>query len=365
MIKYSFIIPTYNNAKLLKNSLEALNYLSVPEGIEYEAIVVDDGSECDTYSVISGINKKYELHYIYLERCENSSRARARNKGIEKAKGQIVVFIDADIIVNKDYIMELERAYRFDDDIIVVGTRKLLQNDVDIEDIRNKKIFEKEYLENAHAEQEFRKDVFQDLSYNAGNMNNPCLFCYTCNLAMPRNKINKVHGFAEELKKWGVEDVELSYRVAKENVKIVINSKNEVLHQFHGIRQGKFVKKEQVNEVDYNAEVFAKMHKGAFGLSEDGIKKLFRSIATRYKELEPDDSGRKDRMILEINSDTNQETFKGIIEKLLPLKDVEIIVIDYVENSDTDIWIQLLDCRKGHLKYYPASQTDVEKVLAS
>ena len=339
MIKYSFIIPTYNNAKLLKNSLEALNYLSVPEGIEYEAIVVDDGSECDTYSVISGINKKYELHYIYLERCENSSRARARNKGIEKAKGQIVVFIDADIIVNKDYIMP-----------------HLLRSALRVCHIWHA----------VHQPcQEFRKDVFQDLSYNAGNMNNPCLFCYTCNLAMPRNKINKVHGFAEELKKWGVEDVELSYRVAKENVKIVINSKNEVLHQFHGIRQGKFVKKEQVNEVDYNAEVFAKMHKGAFGLSEDGIKKLFRSIATRYKELEPDDSGRKDRMILEINSDTNQETFKGIIEKLLPLKDVEIIVIDYVENSDIDIWIQLLDCRKGHLKYYPASQTDVEKVLAS
>ena len=109
MIKYSFIIPTYNNAKLLKNSLEALNYLSVPEGIEYEAIVVDDGSECDTYSVITGINKKYELHYIYLERCENSSRARARNKGIEKAKGQIVVFIDADIIVNKDKLVHTQR----------------------------------------------------------------------------------------------------------------------------------------------------------------------------------------------------------------------------------------------------------------
>lgn len=105
MIKYSFIIPTYNNEKLLRNALFALNHQTPIDRDDYEVIVVDDGSDRDTYEAINNINKKYSMKYVYLERNEMSSRAKARNAGIAKAEGEYIVFIDADIIVKPNFLV--------------------------------------------------------------------------------------------------------------------------------------------------------------------------------------------------------------------------------------------------------------------
>lgn len=64
-MKYSFVIPTYNNRVLLKNTLEALNYQ--PGYGYYEVIVVDDGSTDNSGEYIKGVNRNYDLKYFYLE----------------------------------------------------------------------------------------------------------------------------------------------------------------------------------------------------------------------------------------------------------------------------------------------------------
>ena len=65
-MKFTVIMPTYNNAELLRNTLEALNYQEGYDENDYEVVVVDDGSSIDTYSYIKGINKNYKLKYYYI-----------------------------------------------------------------------------------------------------------------------------------------------------------------------------------------------------------------------------------------------------------------------------------------------------------
>ena len=51
-MKFTVVMPTYNNRELLRNTLEALNYQEGYDENDYEVVVVDDGSSVDTYSYI-------------------------------------------------------------------------------------------------------------------------------------------------------------------------------------------------------------------------------------------------------------------------------------------------------------------------
>jgi len=354
MNKYSFVIPTYENKHLLKNSLSVLNYLKLEPGISFEVIVVDDGSTCDTYNYIKGINKNYSFEYIYLPRCENSSRARARNRGIERANGNIIVFIDADILIKPDYLLQLNRFYKYNKDIAVVGTRKLLNEEIDPCYVEDMSIFNDEILNSYNVNNDFRHGIFSDISYNGSSMDSPFLYALTCNLALSKKWIDEVNGFDEDLKKWGIEDIEMMYRMHQKGLKILINSKNEVIHQFHGIIETGTVVSKEKRELDYNTSVFIKKHPGFMGLSEDILYSLFGNIATMYKYLEKEETG--DSVTVNFSDISQYEEIQKKIIELMGDGKSTIIVNDYVEDSDLDVWIQLLSDKKTKIRYYPYSK---------
>lgn len=102
-MKISIIIPTYNDQENLKKTLSAiLNSNYKP----YEVIVVDDASTDKTKEEIEKIGFKY----IKLEK--NSGQATARNTGAKIAKGDILFFIDSDIMIKKDTLEQIDKAYK-------------------------------------------------------------------------------------------------------------------------------------------------------------------------------------------------------------------------------------------------------------
>lgn len=84
----SVIVPVYNAAEFIPAALESVlaqNYS------DYELIVVDDGSTDDLTAVL----QPYQSHIHYV-RQENAGSAQARNTGLNSARGQFIVFFDAD-----------------------------------------------------------------------------------------------------------------------------------------------------------------------------------------------------------------------------------------------------------------------------
>src|SRR5262245_9910726 len=99
----SVIIPTHNRVHILKECLQAIFHQDLPQK-DFEIIIVDDGSKDETKATVSSLQKKHpNLLYLYQE---NQGQGIARNHGIHKAKGDIVVFIGDDIIVRKDFLTE-------------------------------------------------------------------------------------------------------------------------------------------------------------------------------------------------------------------------------------------------------------------
>lgn len=93
--KVSIIIPVFNSGQYLSASLDSIN-----EKISIEIILVDDGStDPQTLSLL----KKYEELGIPVLHQTNSGTGEARNAGAKLARGEYLLFLDADDLIQKDF----------------------------------------------------------------------------------------------------------------------------------------------------------------------------------------------------------------------------------------------------------------------
>lgn len=100
---FSVVIPTYNRGHIL---LDAINAVLGQSFTDFEIIIVDDGSEDNTKSVIESV-KDERLIYIWQE---NGERGKARNTGTKKASGKYVFFLDSDDQIESNH---LQHAYDY------------------------------------------------------------------------------------------------------------------------------------------------------------------------------------------------------------------------------------------------------------
>ena len=102
----SVIIPCYNQAGYLPETLESLFQQTYPY---WEAIIVNDGSPDDTEKIaLEYVGKDQRVHYVYKE---NGGLSSARNKGIECARGEFILPLDADDIIKPEYIEKALKAF--------------------------------------------------------------------------------------------------------------------------------------------------------------------------------------------------------------------------------------------------------------
>jgi glucosyl-dolichyl phosphate glucuronosyltransferase len=105
-IRVSVIVCTYNRMDSLRRTLESVATQSVPEGIGWEIVVVDNNSKDATRQVVEDFQKKFEGRFRYA-REENQGISFARNRGIQESKGEILAFIDDDEIAALDWLRNL------------------------------------------------------------------------------------------------------------------------------------------------------------------------------------------------------------------------------------------------------------------
>ncbi|MFN3926755.1 MAG: glycosyltransferase family 2 protein [Pseudanabaenaceae cyanobacterium] len=97
---WSVVIPTYNRLPILQKCLRALEDQDFLH--PYEIVVVDDGSTDNTVPFLQ--DRAGEFPHVRLLQQTHSGAAQARNLGVESAQGEIIVFIDSDLVVTKGFL---------------------------------------------------------------------------------------------------------------------------------------------------------------------------------------------------------------------------------------------------------------------
>jgi len=96
------IIPTYNEQEDIE---ECIKSVLKQKYKRIEVIVVDDGSNDNTIKIVEKYAEKYKK--VKLLRQEHKGPGEARNLGAKKAKGKILILIDADMVLFEDYVDKL------------------------------------------------------------------------------------------------------------------------------------------------------------------------------------------------------------------------------------------------------------------
>lgn len=95
---FSVIIPLYNRPQEID---ELLYSLTKQTYLQFEVLVIEDGSKIDAKDIVAGYADKLDIHYFYKE---NAGQGFARNYGFERARGDYFVVFDSDCLIPSDYL---------------------------------------------------------------------------------------------------------------------------------------------------------------------------------------------------------------------------------------------------------------------
>lgn len=98
----SVIIPAYNRVELIGETLQSIKNQTYPN---WEAIVTDDGSTDGTLELVKNIAESEKRIHLFRRNREPKGAPTCRNIGIEKSKGEFIIFLDSDDVL-ADFCIE-------------------------------------------------------------------------------------------------------------------------------------------------------------------------------------------------------------------------------------------------------------------
>ena len=188
---------TFNRRELLGRVLDALFHQDIDPD-DYEIVLVDDGSDDGTYEeLLSRLRPTCAFHLV---RQRNAGLASARNAGIERARGDIILFTDDDVLATPSLLRAHLRFHQAHPNSICRGVA------INVESF----------------------DEVPPPRYSVRNYSGA--YFWTTNVSVPRSLIEDAGRFDTRFREYGWEDLELGFRLRKRGIPSVLARDAVVYH---------------------------------------------------------------------------------------------------------------------------------------
>ena len=121
---FSIIIPMYNASKSIKLCLDSILRQNFDD---YEVVIINDGSTDDSESICRKVTNGHDNVFLYT--FENGGVGKARRRGIQRARGDFLIFVDIDDFISPDLLKSLSEIISFHNDVEVIRYHANLIND--------------------------------------------------------------------------------------------------------------------------------------------------------------------------------------------------------------------------------------------
>ncbi|MFH1642290.1 MAG: glycosyltransferase [Nanoarchaeota archaeon] len=191
----SVIIPALNEERYIKKCLFSLSCINTPRE-SFEIILVDNGSDDATREIA----KKYTENVFLVPQINISA---LRNFGAKHSRGEILAFLDADCVVEKEWLNNAVRHFK-DLQIAAVGSFHKIPDDAS-------------WVARAWYQHDCRNEEICFTNYLPSG-----------NIFVRRDYFSSIKGFNEKLNV--SEDTDLCFRLRKENYKILLDKSISAIH---------------------------------------------------------------------------------------------------------------------------------------
>ncbi|KJL06067.1 glycosyl transferase family 2 [Priestia aryabhattai B8W22] len=269
-------MPTYNKYHQTSLSLYGLSKQTFSHA-EYEVILVDDASSDNTSGILKEVDVPFKFKYIQMK--QNKGRSSVRNIGINHAEGDLLIFLDGEMLAPPSFIENHYKHHMHESNLVVTGAmhyegvytfimpdynedqmahlKELVNNDAEY-----RRLYENYEQTRQHSNGPFplvtKEDIdtnrFQRLSFpnryflNSGlkhfgerleGFTLPYIAFLSGNVSVRKANLKKSGLFDETFVGYGAEDWELGYRLYKNGVQFVLDPSTVAYHQEHGISKRK------------------------------------------------------------------------------------------------------------------------------
>ncbi len=274
----SIIIPCYNTEQSIEKVLDAIEYQYLRlKTSDLEIILIDDGSHQPISNLITK-NYPFALRIIRLE--HNAGLSNARNIGVHASKGAILIFIDSDILMEKNYIQEhLVRNLIIPNAVFVSFKQNVEPNDLRIgkekihnglempdysKDLRIYKFVKKDAVGSYEVGKNAEVEILESTNYFKTFSGSRVFGVYdlSCmvtghNFSVRKDTILSAAPFTHQLRGWGMEDVYFGLKLIHNGNFIIPVLSTGVYHINHPPRSGS--EEEKLNEYRRNTEMINKV----------------------------------------------------------------------------------------------------------
>jgi GT2 family glycosyltransferase len=204
----SVVVPTYCRRASLARLLDALDRQSYPRSC-FEVLVVDDGSTDDTVQLVEERGIRGGVRVIQQQ---HAGPAEARNRGVAAATGNLVLFLDDDVVPVPELITTHVATHAAEPNAVVIGPMSAPRH-------WPRPIWVR--WEEVQLDKQYRAMIAGDWGCTARQF-------YTGNASVARTHFLAAGGFDTSFQR--AEDVELGYRLADRGARFIFNPEAEVLH---------------------------------------------------------------------------------------------------------------------------------------
>jgi GT2 family glycosyltransferase len=204
------VIPTHNRLACLLQCLSALAAQSHPSD-DFEVIVVADGCSDGTGSALAGASFPFQLRVVSQAA---AGAAAARNRGARDARGQLLIFLDDDVIASPDLVSAHARSRQPGSDCAVVGPYVVAKPKA--HDFMQEVMYR------------FWKSKFDSMA--APEHRAHYRDVVSGNLSLPAATFRRVGGFNPLFPACGIEDYELGVRLLQHGVDVVYAPDARAVH---------------------------------------------------------------------------------------------------------------------------------------